>query len=109
MPLPPLLQALTRVLFSLDISEAACRTTTTTLQRNVPRQFNSVVQSDLLSAVRLTGAVDVLVFNPPYVPTDNEDLWAGGLERAWAGGGMGMETTWKVLDSLSVTPLFVWC
>jgi methylase of polypeptide subunit release factors len=62
------------------------------------------VQGDLLSALRLRGAVDVLVFNPPYVPTEENDSWAGGIERAWAGGGMGMQTTWKVLDSLNVPP-----
>ena len=47
--------------------------------------------------------VDVLVFNPPYVPTvEGGDSWAGELGFAWAGGGMGMKTTWRVLDELAV-------
>lgn len=85
----------------------ACVTTAATLQRNVPGQFNAVVQTDLGSGVRLRG-VDVLVFNPPYVPTEEGDEWAGDLKFSWAGMGMGMRTTWKVLDALHVSllPIF---
>jgi hypothetical protein len=46
------------------------------------------------------------VFNPPYVPTDEDDSWAGDIGFAWKGGGMGMSTTFKVLDSLTVSSLF---
>jgi len=91
-----------KVLFALDISSIASATTMKTLERNVPRQFNSVIQSDLLCGLRVIGQVDVLVFNPPYVPTEESDSWAGDIEYAWRGGKMGMETTWKVLDELSV-------
>jgi release factor glutamine methyltransferase len=93
---------LTVVLFAVDISSAATLTTTATLEKNAPRQFNSVVQCDLLNGLRVDRAVDVLVFNPPYVPTDQEDSWAGDAAYAWRGGGMGMQTTWRVLDCLSV-------
>ena len=44
----------------------------------------------------------MLVFNPPYVPTDEQDLWAGGIGFAWKGGAQGMQTTWRVLESLPV-------
>ena len=91
-----------KVLFAIDISSAACTTTATTLKRNVPGHFNSVVQMDLLSAIHVTGGIDVLVFNPPYVPTEKADSWAGNIKFAWAGEGMGMATSWKVLDSLTV-------
>jgi len=98
----PLKGILTIVLFAIDISFTAAETTVRTLERNVPRQFNSVVQSDLLAGLRLDSNVDVLVFNPPYVPTSEEDSWAGDLGYAWKGGGMGMDTTWRVLNSLKV-------
>src|SRR5438552_19079589 len=87
------------VLFCVDISFAASLTTVSTLEKNVPRQFNSVIQCDLLEGLRVDGGVDVLVFNPPYVPTE-EDLWAGNIGFTWKGGGMGMQTTWRVLDRL---------
>jgi methylase of polypeptide subunit release factors len=89
------------VLFAVDISSRAAQTTLKTLERNVAGQFNSVIQGDLLEGLRLD-AIDVLVFNPPYVPTSEEDSWAGNLAHAWKGGGMGMETTWRALDSLKV-------
>ena len=92
----------TVVLFSLDISFPANLTTTTTLEWNVPRQFNSVVQCDLLNGLRVHGGVDVLVFNPPYVPTEEDDSWAGDIGFAWKGGRMGMQTTWRVLEDLEV-------
>ena len=94
------------VLFSLDISSPANLTTAATLERNVPGQFNSVIQTDLLSGLRLLRRVDVLVFNPPYVPTEGEDEWAGDIRFAWGGQGMGMQTTWRVLNSLSVRICF---
>jgi len=90
------------VLIALDISNKATLITAETLKRNVPGHFNSVVQGDLLDGVRIGNGIDVLVFNPPYVPTEGEDSWAGDLGYAWKGGGMGMQTTWRLLDCLRV-------
>ncbi|CCK71885.1 S-adenosylmethionine-dependent methyltransferase KNAG_0I00940 [Huiozyma naganishii CBS 8797] len=64
------------------------------------------VQSDLTTGLR-DKQVDLLVFNPPYVPAEevpeipdtkeNIDQW---LDLALLGGVDGMEITGKVLDSL---------
>ncbi|KAI0032509.1 S-adenosyl-L-methionine-dependent methyltransferase [Vararia minispora EC-137] len=53
---------------------------------------------------RLTRAVDVLIFNPPYVPTE-EDEAAGaqvdaGITGAWAGGARGMLVTDALLEQV---------
>ncbi|KAH7915156.1 S-adenosyl-L-methionine-dependent methyltransferase [Hygrophoropsis aurantiaca] len=46
---------------------------------------------------RLRHSVDILLFNPPYVPTGSEEAFdaqtRGDISGAWAGGASGMETT----------------
>ncbi len=44
-------------------------------------------ESDLFSAV--TGTVDVIAFNPPYLPS--EDIMATGYDACWDGGPTGRE------------------
>ncbi|KAK4705878.1 release factor glutamine methyltransferase, partial [Phenoliferia sp. Uapishka_3] len=64
--------------------------------------LNPVI-SDLTSAFlpRLTNSVDVLVFNPPYVETEMEEMEGaqarGAIDTTWAGGEHGMTVTNRVL------------
>ncbi|GAA5847200.1 hypothetical protein JCM3766R1_001832 [Sporobolomyces carnicolor] len=57
-------------------------------------------------APRLRGQVDVLVFNPPYVETEDQELYDaqddGTIEKAWAGGESGMRVTNKVLEQVDL-------
>ena len=39
----------------------------------------------------LRNKVDILIFNPPYVPTPSEEINSIGIEAAWAGGVDGRE------------------
>lgn len=60
-----------------------------------------VVRSDLASALR--GAVDVVLFNPPYLPTSEEDD-AGAhrtrLFEAWDAGPQGLDVVMRLADQL---------
>jgi release factor glutamine methyltransferase len=55
---------------------------------------------------RLMGKVDVLLFNPPYVPTGEHEAsdaqHAGDISGAWAGGADGMQVTDRLLPVVNV-------
>ena len=131
------IHANTRALFGrdvlklgIDVNRFACEATRETIARAVPNVdlgkaarasglFLGALQGDLTAAVR-PGTVDVLVFNPPYVPTDElpvigspeQNEWprddgAKSFERdshllalSYAGGKDGMEVTDRLLSQL---------
>ncbi|GAA6054344.1 hypothetical protein JCM3770_003327 [Rhodotorula araucariae] len=87
-----------------DLNPHAARCTLLTGRTNaVP--LNPLL-TDLTGSLlpRLQSAVDVLVFNPPYVETDDveaEQAQQGGvIERAWAGGAGGMRVTNRLLEQV---------
>lgn len=98
------------ILVGIDVNPNACATMVRTMQQNMnvgveePRILDTV-QMNLLSGFR-GKCVDLLVFNPPYVPAElvpdlpkyMDDLsW---LEVALDGGEDGMDVTWELLHDL---------
>ena len=106
----------------IDVNRFACRATGETVRRAVSDDgtqdghgyfLGAAVQGDLTSAMR-PGAVDVLVFNPPYVPTDEVPIIRGQTEEekttyeedsrllalSYAGGRDGMEITERLIGEL---------
>ena len=60
------------VSIGVDINPRACAVALRTAAQN-DRQID-IVQSDLLTSLkRVHGKVDILLFNPPYVPTDESE------------------------------------
>jgi methylase of polypeptide subunit release factors len=70
--------------------------------------LNAVV-CDLIGPLksRLRRQIDVLIFNPPYVPTEEEEVLLaqarGEIAGAWAGGHDGMAVTNRLLEELDVS------
>ncbi|KAK3355915.1 hypothetical protein B0H65DRAFT_555242 [Neurospora tetraspora] len=107
---------------AIDVSPFACAATNLTVSKAIYENsstagsWTSAIQGDLVSPLR-AGTVDVLVFNPPYVPTPDlpapppvplqelrekttfeEDSHL--LELTYAGGRDGMETTDRLIEAL---------
>ncbi|XP_076248694.1 hemK methyltransferase 2 [Calliopsis andreniformis] len=94
---------------AIDINIHACNATRRTAALNSAKV--DVVQMDLLSCMRNNRIFDIVVFNPPYVITDDEEILNDRhLFKAWAGGTNGrkvMERVFpKIPDILSDTGTF---
>ncbi|KAK9465277.1 S-adenosyl-L-methionine-dependent methyltransferase [Lipomyces arxii] len=88
-----------------DVNPYACKAAKDTSKQNGSTQYFDVLRTDLWDGLR-SGIVDVLLFNPPYVPNEimpdyeesvKRDDW---LDFALLGGADGMEITSIVLDRL---------
>jgi release factor glutamine methyltransferase len=89
-------------LLATDINPQAAAATSATLAAHEVAQRVDVLLCDLASALlpAAEGQVDVLVFNPPYVPTPDEEVTRGGIAAAWAGGARGRRVTDRLLPLL---------
>lgn len=58
---------------------------------------------------RLQNAVDLILFNPPYVPTSSEEVVEAqatyDIQGSWAGGFNGMQVTSVFLDCVEVSDI----
>lgn len=89
-----------------DINPYSCKAAAKTNASNATSSNFDVIRCSLTTALRYH-QIDILIFNPPYVPTEtipeipkstNEEYrW---LDIALNGGPDGMDITNKVLDSL---------
>ncbi|KAF8807281.1 S-adenosyl-L-methionine-dependent methyltransferase [Phlegmacium glaucopus] len=85
-----------------DINPHACRCTWLTGEQN--QVDIQVVNASLADPFyqRLSYKVDVILFNPPYVPTSAEEVLQAqdsrDIQGSWAGGSDGMQVTYAFLD-----------
>lgn len=88
-----------RAYFAVDINPFAVNITQKTAKNN--NVEIQVINGSLLESI-FDGKVDVIIFNPPYVPSDPEELESSDIEAAWAGGIDGREVIDKLLPTISV-------
>lgn len=84
--------------FCTDINPQACLATKNTALLN--KADIECVQMDLTSCLKAQWRFDVIIFNPPYVVTEENEIKGNGLNRAFAGGKKGRIITDKFLKSL---------
>ncbi|PKA54271.1 hypothetical protein AXF42_Ash000104 [Apostasia shenzhenica] len=82
--------------FATDINPHAVETTAKTLEAHGVNA--EIICTDIASGLggRLAGMMDVIVINPPYVPTPEEEVGCKGITASWAGGENGR----KVIDRI---------
>ncbi|KAG6910553.1 hypothetical protein DXG01_009503 [Tephrocybe rancida] len=94
-----------------DINPHACRCTRATGVQNkvVLDPMNASFASPLTT--RLKHSVDVILFNPPYVPTIPDEVSDAqdtrGIAGSWAGGTAGMNVTDVFLERVEVRGFFL--
>ncbi|XP_073039622.1 uncharacterized protein [Primulina eburnea] len=80
-----------------DINPHAVRVTQETIEAHGCHA--ELVITDIASGLekRLNRLVDVLVVNPPYVPTPEEEVGCSGITSSWAGGENGRNVIDRIL------------
>lgn len=81
-----------------DVNPRAAAIARSTFRRN--QVLGDILRTDLVTGTKLQGKVDVMLFNPPYVPTPPEEMKGDGLSVAWAGGLKGREVLDRLLPSI---------
>lgn len=89
--------------FSTDVNSLATAKTARLLEKKAIRN-TELVLCDLFTAFKPGTQFDLIVFNPPYVPTDSDELYRAlttrDISASWAGGADGREVVDKFLDSV---------
>lgn len=99
------------IYLATDLNPKACLATQKTSIKN-QNELIQQINCDLITPIqdRLLKSVDILLFNPPYVVTESNEVGFNDLRAAWAGGLNGREVMnrlFPLIDSiLSPTGVF---
>ena len=94
------------IVYATDINPFALQTTKATAKANSSARSPIIleaIQCDLLSAIssRLEASIDILIFNPPYVPTPDSEVAGNGIEASWAGGKKGRRVIDRAIPQIA--------
>ena len=85
-----------------DINPKALNFTKQTALENGVEVLETI-QCDLGSALlpRFEERIDILIFNPPYVPTPDDEVSGNGIEASWAGGLKGRRVIDRAIPQIT--------
>lgn len=94
-------------IYAIDINPLAVELTLKNLKANHLTEDIIVIQSDLFDFINANNIFgtnfDLIIFNPPYLPTDLHETNPSGITQAWNGGNRtGDKITIDFLNQLSV-------
>lgn len=84
--------------FAVDMNPYAVRCAKQNAVSNNAQHKIAYLQGNLFTMLRETTKFDVILFNAPYLPTEEADSWLG---RAWAGGATGRQTIDQFISQVS--------
>lgn len=82
----------------VDLNPYAVRISRINVELNGLNGGAHIIQSDLLSPLRTLKKVDLIIFNPPYLPGRDWDDW---LDYSWYGGEGGVEVFSRFICQLT--------
>lgn len=87
---------------AVDVSQEACKLTGRTGKRNKHGRVMDVVRGDAAKSflVNSSEGFDLIIFNPPYVPSEKDELGRDDITASYAGGERGREVTDLALTSI---------
>lgn len=90
--------------FTTDVNPMATEKTMALVEQRGLTLVNPLT-CDMFAAFKETVKFDVIVFNPPYVPTDKDELIRAFVERdisaSWAGGRNGREVIDRFISEVA--------
>ena len=81
----------------LDINPYAVSTARLNSMENGVDRVTSIIQCDALKCLNSVEHVDLIAFNPPYLPDARRERW---IDYSWAGGPEGGELLEDVVETL---------
>jgi len=85
-----------------DINPAALELAQKTAVENGVKNLKGI-QCDLATEllVDYRHGIDAIIFNPPYVPTPDDEVAGNGIEASWAGGERGRRVIDRVIPQIA--------
>lgn len=85
-----------------DINRAALEFARKTATENGVNHLE-LLQADLAGPLlpQFQHSVDIIIFNPPYVPTPDAEVSGSGIEASWAGGAKGRRVIDRAIPQIT--------